>query len=88
VQRTVTPLQRWEAAEKLARELHQYVDLVDLHQASTVLSFQLVTTGTLLFDADNTAAAFDTTTISMYQRLQEGRREILDDFRAKLTKNG
>ncbi len=76
---------RWEVAQGLARELKRDVDLVDLHSASTVLRFQVVTTGNLLLDSENRAAAFDTTTISMYQRLNEGRKEILDDFLKEIT---
>lgn len=42
------PVRLWEAGEEIARDLGMDVDLVDLRSASTVMQYQIVTTGRLL----------------------------------------
>ena len=73
-------LSRWEVSELLCGELKSEVDLVDLLQASTVLQLQIITSGKLLFDANNHADAFEMQVFSMYGHLQESRRDIIDKF--------
>jgi len=70
---------RWDLQEDLAIALHSPVDLVDLRSASTVMRFQVVANGELLFESDRTARAeFEMTTYSMYTRFNFERREILE----------
>ncbi|MEE4270204.1 MAG: nucleotidyltransferase domain-containing protein [Thermoanaerobaculales bacterium] len=70
---------RWDVQQDLAIALHSPVDLVDLRSASTVMRFQVVSNGELLFEADRTARAeFEMTTLSMYTRFNVERREILE----------
>jgi len=70
------------AREELAERLRRDVDLVDLFRASTVMRAQVVSTGRLLRDADPTFREhFETTAYSMYARLNEERRGILERIR-------
>lgn len=72
--------------EELAALLHRDVDLVDLRTASTVLRMQVVAHGTCLDSADDLAREhFEDLVYSSYARLNEERRGILDDIRARGT---
>ncbi len=74
-------VKKWETAQELASLLGKDVDLIDLKTASTVLRFQVVTTGQLLFCADEFfRQSFEMTTLSAYQLLNLKRREILKDI--------
>ena len=78
--RKLDPLKRWQLSEELAELLNSDVDLVDLLEASTVLQMQVITQGKLLFERDNFAASFEMQIFSMYGRLQEDRRDIIEHF--------
>jgi len=80
------PLSRWDLSESLCSLLNSEVDLVDLLQASTVLQMQIISTGKLLYDANNYADAFEMQVFSMYGHLQESRSEIIESFISE-TKN-
>lgn len=87
--RPLEPLQRWEWQEQLATRLHRPVDLVDLLRASTVLRMQVVSSGIVLFESNRTARErFETAVFSSYARLNEERREILDQVRREGTVYG
>ena len=65
---------------QLAALLNAEVDLIDLYRASTVLQFQVVAKGRRVFSADKLFCdEFDLFVFSSYQRLNEGRREIIQD---------
>ncbi len=65
---------------QLASLLNADVDLIDLYPASTTLQFQVVAKGQCLFSSDNLFCnEFDLFVFSSYQRLTEGRREIIQD---------
>ena len=73
---------RWNLQQDLAIALWCDVDLVDLRSASTVMRFQVVTRGDLLYDGDpRKRAEFEMVTLSMYARFNEERREILEQVR-------
>lgn len=73
------PVERWELAQRLARALDTDVDLVDLETASTVLRYQVVTTGRCLFAADGTNAdEWAMNALTRYLQLNLDRRPILD----------
>jgi predicted nucleotidyltransferase len=76
---------RWELADVIASILHKdSVDLVDLSQAPTVLSFQIIDSGHRIYCADKTAChLFETHTLSDYVRLNEERSEILEDIKKR-----
>src|SRR5687767_7443845 len=56
---TVEPVRLWELAQQLASQLNYEVDLVDLRQASTVLQYQVITTGEKLWSRDVRSAIFE-----------------------------
>lgn len=61
--------------------LKKEVDLVNLRMVSTVFQFQIVTTGRLLYTGNAYAVdEFEMLTLSFYQKLNEERREILEEF--------
>lgn len=75
-------IQRFELAQQLASHIHKDVDLVDLNQASTVLQMQVLSTGRKLFGDNTIDDLFGAKVFSMYSRLQESRKAIIDDFLA------
>jgi predicted nucleotidyltransferase len=78
------PMDRWKLQEDLAAQAHQNVDLVDLRRASTVLRVQVLRDGRLLADLQpSVRATFEATALSAYARLNEERREILNDIAAR-----
>jgi predicted nucleotidyltransferase len=72
---------RWDLQQELAIALRSEVDLVDLRSASTVMRYQIVTSGEVLYESDPTCRAeFEMTTLSMYTRFNFERREILEQI--------
>ena len=70
--------------QALAALLHKDVDLIDLASAATVLRMQIISTGECLFSGDDQRREeFETRVFSSYARLNEERRGILDDIRAR-----
>ncbi len=77
-------LERWKLAQALAAELNADVDLIDLQAASTVLRFQIITTGERLFCTDHFFCEnFEIMVYSSYQYLQEERKEILEAIKKR-----
>ncbi len=80
----VDAVERWHVQERLAAKLGADVDLVDLRSASTVMRTEVVQQGRLLHDGHRgERELFEALTLSAYARLQEERRGILDDIRAR-----
>jgi predicted nucleotidyltransferase len=76
--------ERWHLAQTLAVALGRDVDLVDLRRASAVMRVQVIDAGKLLFESDvSLRQEFEATALSDYARLNEERRGILDDIRAR-----
>jgi len=66
-----------ELSEALCKE----VDLLNARQVSTVFQKEIVAKGRLLYCADKYAVdEFEMLTLSYYQKLNEERKEILEDF--------
>lgn len=75
---------RFSLQQSLAALLRRDVDLVDLRMASTVLRTEVLRRGVLVHDgAPTERALFEAHALSDYARLNEERREILDDIRAR-----
>jgi predicted nucleotidyltransferase len=74
------PLKRWQIEAKLAAQLNRDVDLVDLLSASTVMQFQVISTGKCLYDDQDSANKFAMQVTSMYQHLNVERAEIIKQF--------
>jgi uncharacterized protein len=80
----LSELRRFELAQELATQLHRDVDLVDLRNASTVMRMQVISTGGCLFTvSDRLQGEFEDLVYSTYARLNEERREILNDVRTR-----
>ncbi len=80
----IPAMRRFELAQELAIRLHRDVDLVDLRTASTVMRMQVISTGKCLFSvSDRLQGEFEDLVYSTYARLNEERREILNDVRAR-----
>lgn len=78
------PVRRWEVAQQLAAIAGRNVDLVDLGAASTVMRAQAIAQGESIFCADETRCSeFENFVYSDYARLNEERREILDEIRKR-----
>lgn len=78
-----------ELEGELAELLGAEVDLVDLRRAPTVLQAQVVSEGERLLAKDFVEAArFETFVFSSYARLNEERREILEDIFARGSIHG
>lgn len=68
-------------AQDLADLIGIEVDLVDLDRASTVFRTQIYMTGTVIFARDETDLQKQKmTALSMYAKLNESRKEILDNI--------
>ena len=72
--------QRWQLQELLANALATEVDLIDLLDTTTVLQMQVVTTGKVIYEQNGFADGFAAQVMSMYGRLQEARKPILEEF--------
>ena len=76
----VDPALLWNTAQELACQVMKDVDLVDFRAATTVLQKEIVEHGVWLQKAKPFICdLFETHVISMYQQLQEDRKEIIDD---------
>ena len=72
--------ERWEAAQKLAILLNTEVDLVDLRRASTVMQFQVISSGQYLYEKEREERErYEDKVFSAYIRLNEERGAILAD---------
>ncbi len=72
-------LLRWKLIQQLAIALNRDVDLVDLSTASTVMQFQVVSTGDRIFTKD--ASAMEWWELKIYQlylTLNDDRKPILE----------
>lgn len=75
---------RLQLSELLAAQTGCIVDLNDMRTLPVTLRVQIVTQGRRLFAAHPaTAEAYDSRTLSEYAELNEFRRPILDDIRAR-----
>ena len=71
----------WERAQDIAGQLHLDVDLVDLRSASTVLQYQIVTTGRRLFAAPGLDVdRFEMFALKEMAYLNEARAGVMADI--------
>lgn len=77
------------AGAELVRLTGKEVDLHDMRRLPVTLRVQIVTSGVRLFSADPAQAeAYDSRVLSDYAYLNEARRGILDDVRARGSIHG
>jgi predicted nucleotidyltransferase len=75
------PLRLWELGQSLASQLNTDVDLVDLRAASTVMQYQIVTTGRRIWERDAQPALYESFILSEKTALDTARAGLLDDIR-------
>lgn len=86
---TLTFAERLDLAGKLTGRAGCDVDLNDMRTLPETLRVQIVSDGVLLYAADAVEAqAYATHTLSDYVRLNEARRAILEDIRARGSIHG
>jgi uncharacterized protein len=74
------PVRLWEAGEAIARRLDVDVDLIDLRAASTVMQFQIVTTGRRLFAIGDEADRYEMFILGEMTALNEARAPLIADI--------
>lgn len=85
----LSPLDCWNLSQALAVLAGRDVDLVDLRTASTVMRAQIVAHGRRIYCADEQLCTeFEDYVYSAYARLNEERREILEDIERRGTVYG
>jgi len=81
---SIDPIQRWELAQDIAYIIHRDVDLIDLRSASTVLRFEIISSGKRVFCRDSDLCdSFETTVYSAYVRFNDERRDLLNDIKKR-----
>lgn len=79
------PLQLWQLASDLAELAHCPVDLLDLRAASTVMQYQVATTGQRWWVRDIQAPLFEAAILSEKTALDTARAGLLADIRNEGT---
>lgn len=74
------PLLLFDLAGELADVAGCAVDLLDLRAASTVMQYQIITTGMRWWQKDSQAALFETVILSEKTALDEARYALIDDI--------
>lgn len=75
------PVRLWEAGEAIARRLDVDVDLIDLRAASTVMQFQIVTTGRRLLAEGDEADRYEMFILREMADLNEARAPLIADIK-------
>lgn len=76
----IEPVKLWEAGEAIARRLNVDVDLIDLRTASTVMQFQIITTGRRLFAEGGDADRYDVFILAEMADFNEARAALIADI--------
>lgn len=77
----MTSTDRWQLAEEIAYLIHRDVDLIDLREASTVLRFQIISSGQRVYCQNPYECdLFETFVYSAYVRFNDERRDLLNDI--------
>lgn len=79
----LTPIQRWDIQEAIARAVSRNVDLIDLLSASTVFRLQIIQGQRIYCRDEQYCGAFEGLVCSAYVRFNETRQDILDDIQAR-----
>jgi len=70
----------WDLAQQLADQINCDVDLVDLRAASTVMQYQIITTGQCLWTRDVQAAIYESFIMSEKTALDTLRKDLISDI--------
>ena len=80
VEGKLDPLVTWELAQLLAELAGCDVDLIDLRAASTVLQYQVITTGSCLWSKDVQTSLYECAILSQKTELDSARAGLLEDI--------
>ena len=75
------PLLLFDLAGELADVTGCAVDLLDLRAASTVMQYQIITTGVRWWQKDSQAALYEAAILSEKTALDEARNTLIEDIR-------
>lgn len=78
----------WETAQRLAASFDREVDLLDLRHASTVMQYQIITTGRLLWAGSSQAALYESFILSEKTALDSARAGLMADIAREGTVYG
>jgi uncharacterized protein len=82
------PLALWELSGQLAELAGCEVDLLDMRAASTVMQYQILSTGERWWATDAQAGIFEAMVLSEKTALDTARAGLLDDIRQRGTIHG
>lgn len=77
---SLDPLALWELAGELADFVNLPVDLVDLRSASTVLQYQIITSGRCIWSSDSSAALYESFVLGEKTAFDAARAGLLGDI--------
>lgn len=80
VEGKLEPLATWELAQSLADMVGCDVDLIDFRTASTVMQYQILTTGSRLWSKDVQASLYECAILSQKTELDAARAGLLEDI--------
>lgn len=80
VARYADPVQLWSLSSELAALVNCPVDLLDLRAASTVMQYQVLTTGVRLWSVGVAVDLFECYVLSEKTALDTARRPLLEDI--------
>lgn len=79
---SIAPLALWEISQEIARKINKDVHLIDLRQASTVFQHEIIQHEKRIYcSKPKECDALESVYLAMYLRLNESRKEILDDLK-------
>ena len=84
----VDPYSTFLLAGEIAECAGLEVDLVDLRAASTVMQYQIITSGERLWQRDSRAALYEATILNMKTALDEARAGLIGDILKRGTVYG
>ena len=84
----VDPFAIFTLAGEIAEIAGLEVDLVDLRAASTVMQYQIITSGERLWQRDSRAALYEATILNMKTALDEARAGLIGDILKRGTVYG
>ena len=84
-QNSYEPFEIFMLAQRIGKELKREVDLIQLKDSSTVFQKEVVENGILIYENDTlNREKFEMLVLKKYTRLNEERREIINDYGADL----
>ncbi|ABK43593.1 DNA polymerase, beta domain protein region [Magnetococcus marinus MC-1] len=82
------PLTLWQLGDKVAERVGYPVDLLDLRAATTVMQYQIITTGRRIWEKDHQPALYESFILSEKTALDEARAPLLERIQREGTIHG